>query len=675
MRPITNTGASLAVLTAISVIAVAPTSFAQTRESDTDIYASDWLSFPSEATASPDGASLAPRSDAPLVTAWPNDFIKKITDQKQTEEQWRRRLEQNPRSAEAYRNLADALVDLNRDRDAEAIYRRAIQLDPTDAASYIAFGKFLQSKTRLYEAALLYQHMVDRLPDSAIAYEQLADSLVLVSVEDWPSASADIEAAYRQSIALNPSRTEPYYGLGAYLASQNRFAEATSTLRHIIQIDPANSDIYATLAAIPTRNQEPKAAAAIFQEGLLAQPNNIELYISFANWLVQQSRSDEAEAVYLQGLAKVPESTALHLAFADYLTSKGRAEEAKETYQLLVDRNAEDETVARVRLGDILFQQGRYEEAKAAYEQAILRSPDVYAYGKLGALLEATEGIDTTIALYQSAIDKPRVKDKIYFYNQIGRLLQQSGRIEEAIATYRKGLSMAESAESAYALASLLLEQQQYDEAATLYERFRSHFRDYPEVLDNWQAALRGAGRAQEAETLSQDIPVKLAKDSELLYRRAIDISPESGYFYSLLGDALALQKNLTEAEAAYEEAIRLNYDVFRTRIRLGRTLFEQGKTDQAESIYRQALNNVPLQDRQYFIQDLVRLYQYLGELYESANQPLAAIEFYRDAIEVDPYKLSIREKVAELSTKVDENRGSPSAITEADSAMPTAKD
>lgn len=650
VQTIITTGLSLAVLVATPALAVfAPVGLAQTNRLEA---IEEVIPRQSEsASSAPLRTSTSSRIPSRLESS--RDFVERVENAKRTEAEWRQVVAKNPRNAEAYRNLANALTDLNRYRDAEAIYQRSIQLDPTNEASYIALGQFLQTQTRLYEAAVLYQQMTEAIPNSAIAYEKLADSLSRVSTDDWPTLNTDIEMAYRQAIQIDPNQITSYYGLGAYLAGQDRFAEAMAVMREIIRLDPDNNRIYATLAAIPTLNQEPAAAAAIYREGLAAQPNNPDLYSGFANWLVHQGRTAEAKIVYQEALEQVPESGALIRSFAQYLTAVGQVEEAESLYRTAIEQDIVGDAETYVQLGDLLLNLNRTAEAKAIYEQAILLSPESDTYGKLGALLEATEGVDTAIALYRKAINKPRVGDKGYFYAQIGKLLQASGRTDDAISAYRQGLDLTDSVSLALPLANLLLAQEQYDEALSLYERFKSSFSDDPKTLQNWQAALRGLGRTAEAETLFQDLQPRLAKLEEGLYRRAIAISPESGYFYDLLGDTLSQQGKTAEAEAAYQEALRLNYGVFRTRVKLGRILFEQGELEQAEAIYLQAIDRTPQTDRQYFAQDRAQLYQHLGDLYEATNRPLLAIESYRKVIEIDPSKVSAREKLATLLAKI----------------------
>ncbi len=656
MQSILPTGLSLAILVAIPAFAAsAPASLAQAH--------------------SPQEIEAQHQEIAPLASAQPLSFIERITAGKQAEERWRQAIEKNPQDAEAYRNLAESLKALNRDRDAEAIYQRAIQLDLTSEASYLAFGKFLQTRLRPYDAAVLYQQMVKALPESAIAYSEFANSLVHVNPEDWPTWNADIEAAYRQAIRLDPSQITPYYGLSAYLSSQDRFAEAMSTLREIVRFAPDNERVYIALAALPTRRGDLAAATAIYQEGLTAQPNNPELYLNFAEWLLGKGRSAEAEAVYIKALEQMPMNGTLQREFADYLKESGRAERAIALYQKTIDQGLADGYMTYTQLGDILFSQGRNAEAKAAYEQAVMISPD--AYSKLGRFIESTEGATAAITLFQQAAEKPRVKDKRDLYNQAAQLLQETGQIDQAIVTYRQALNLADSRNvhtSAEPLAELLLQQQQYAEALTLYERFRFSFSSDEETIDNWQTALRGLGRTAEAEALPQNIQKQNAANSEALYLKAIAISPQSGYFYDLLGDSLSQQGKLAQAEIAYQEALRLDFGVFRTRIKLGKVLFEQGKTAQAESVYQQAIGLSPKKDRQYFTYDQGQLYQQLGLLYEVTNRLVLALESYQTSLAIDPYQVSVEDKIAELSAKVSSSGITNRATTEADASRTVPK-
>ena len=652
MQPIINTGLSLALFIAIPVLAISAPARAQANS-----LAPADMSEPATRTESETPDNQPPSAARLVGAARPLDFIQRITLGKQAEEQWRQVIERDPKNAEAYRNLAKALTEQNRYRDAEAIYQRAIELDPADEDSYLALGQFLHTQTRLYETAELYQQMIEILPDSAIAHEQFASTLMRLPDEDWPAdRGIAIEAAYRQSISLDPNRPTPYYGLGAYLARQGRFAEAMTAMRQIIRIDPNNNRIYATLAAIPTGNQDLAAAIAIYQEGLAAQPDNPSLYINFAQWLVNNNRNADAEAVYQQALEQMPEEALLNMAFAGYLTMVGRTEEAASQYRAAIEQNieqADEDALPYLQLGDLLAEKGRSTEAKAAYEKAVLLSPDVDTYSRLGALLEATEGTEATIALYQRAIEKPRVEDKGYFYNRIGELLADSGQTEAAIAAYRKALDVTDSATSAKPLAALLLAQRQYDEAISLYKRFKFAFSKDPEAVESWQQALRRLGRSAEAESLEQTIQTQLAKEAELLYQKAIAISPESGQFHSLLGDALLQQDKAVAAEDAYQEAIRLNYDVFRTQIKLGKALFEQGNAEQAESAYQIAIDLSPQKNRQYFTRDQSQLYQHMGELYETTNRPQLALEFYQSVLDITPYETSVEDKIADLLTQV----------------------
>lgn len=90
-----------------------------------------------------------------------------------------------PASGEAWRNLAECLVALGRDDEAEAGYRRAAELRPDKAWAFAALASFLHRMGRLAEA----------------------------------------EAPYRQALALDPADARLRTNLGHLLLALGRYAE------------------------------------------------------------------------------------------------------------------------------------------------------------------------------------------------------------------------------------------------------------------------------------------------------------------------------------------------------------------------------------------------------------------------------------------------------------------
>ena len=598
----------------------------------------------------PPARSLANRAAEPGLRV--NRLIGELAIAKGAEAKWRQAIQADPDNAEAHWKLADALEGLGRYRDAEAIYQRAIQLAPASEAPYIAYGQFLDRQRRVSDEIELYQRAIERVPGSAGVHWRLANSLEDASAEDWPNRAAEVEAAYRQAIHLDPEKTLYYRSLGMYLAHQDRFSEAAIVLDKVVRLQPERYiDLYSPLAWVFEKASGPAAAESVYQAAIASQPENLDIRLGFATWLIQQGRGEEAEAFYETTLEKFPDSQQLYELLGAHLLNEGKLEKAEALYEQAIASEVANESIY-IRLGDLLTRQGRYAEAESAYRNAVARSQSGDAYSRLADFLNYTGRREETTALFRQAIQ--RFPQETKFYNILAELLENAGRIDEAIAIRRRGLDIPRVLDvgNVSRLASLLIDRQQYAEAVDLYEQYKSINSLNSETLEKWQIALRELGRDSEADTLKADLQAQLAARLEAQYREAIALSPESGYFRAQLGDALARQGKIAEAKAAYQDALRLGHDEFETNIELGKLYFESRDFELAATTYQTALDRYPEKDRKLFEDDIARLYEYLGELYQATDNLGSAIAFYQKALEIRPYSSVIKEKITDLQAR-----------------------
>ena len=633
-----TSGLSLAVLFSTPVLSAPPVrSVAQVPSS--------------QSTDVPSVSSQESRTDGSGLSV--NRLIGQLAIAKSAEEKWRQAIQENPNNAEAHWELAGALGELGRYRDAEAIYQRAIQLAPGNEAAYLAYGAFLSRQNRVSDRVALYQQAVERVPESASIHWQLANSLEDASAEDWPNQVAEIEAAYRRAVRLDPEKTFYDMSLAEHLIRQDRFTEAVTVLERVVRRQP-QSDIqtYGALAWAAEKASGSAAAESVYRAAIASQPENLEMYSLFANWLLINSRGEEAEAFYEATLEKFPDSQELYESLGIHLSNEGKLEKAEALYKQAIERDLANELIY-IKLGDLLTLQSRYAEAEAAYRNAMARSQSGDAYSRLADFLNYTGRREETIALFQQAIQQFPQENK--FYNILAELLENEGRIDDAIAVRRQGLEIPRILDMGNVdrLAALLMDKAQYAEVVGLYEKYNTgHYNLDSRMLERWQTALREIGRASEAETLEADLFNQTAVFSEARYREAIALSPESGYFYAQLGDALADQGRRKEAEAAYQDALRLGHEAFGTHIKLGRLYFERGDFELAEATYQTALDRYPEKDRELFEQEIINLYEYLGALYQATGEAESAIAFYQKALDISPSWPGIAEKITELQAQ-----------------------
>ncbi|MDB9508262.1 tetratricopeptide repeat protein, partial [Microcystis aeruginosa CS-338/01] len=118
----------------------------------------------------------------------------------------------------------------------------------------------------------------------------------------------------------------------------------------------------------------------------------------------------------------------------------------------------------------------------------------------------------------------------------------------------------------------------------------------------------------------------KKLKEAEEMYRRAIALDDKFVYAYNGLGNVLAVQKKLKEAEEMYRRAIALDDKYVDAYNNLGNVLRAQKKLKEAEEMYRRAL---ALDDK------LAPAYIGLGNVLYDQKKLKEAEEMYRRALDL----------------------------------------
>jgi Flp pilus assembly protein TadD len=198
---------------------------------------------------------------------------------------------------------------------------------------------------------------------------------------------------------------------------------------------------------------------------------------------------------------------------------------------------------AQLRLGDALAAAGRPQEAEAAYRQALALRPE-----------------------------HPGVR------NNLGSLLLSQGRLADAEAEFRAVLAVDPRVTPAVLnLGSLLLRRGDWQAARDVYSR----------------AAANG-GTAGEAERQLAQISLRFAADpaaAAVQFGRALE-QGQSGNpgVWCGRGVALAQLGRLAEAEAAYQQALRLDAGYAEAWYNLGNLLVADDRRTEAAAAYRRAV-------------------------------------------------------------------------------------
>ena len=180
--------------------------------------------------------------------------------------EFRRALEAEPTSDDAYRGLGNAYEHLGQLADAEKTYRQAIQLRPNYWAGYNWLGVFYQHHGRYPEAAEMFSQVVALVPDSFRGYSNLGTSYV-------PQGRyADAIGVLERSVAIRPTGAA-YSNLATAYFYQRRFGDAARTYQEALKLDDRNYVVWGNLAEAYnwTPGKQAEAAAAYRKALLLAQ--------------------------------------------------------------------------------------------------------------------------------------------------------------------------------------------------------------------------------------------------------------------------------------------------------------------------------------------------------------------------------------------------------------------
>ena len=117
-------------------------------------------------------------------------------------------------------------------------------------------------------------------------------------------------------------------------------------------------------------------------------------------------------------------------------------------------------------------------------------------------------------------------------------------------------------------------------------------------------------------------------KDSEALFRHALEVTENNYVAHKNLGDALDKKGQIDEAISQYQEALRLKPDYALAHNNLGNALAKKGQIDEAISQYREAIRLEP---------DHSFAHYNLGNALFKKGQIDEAISQYQEAIRLKP--------------------------------------
>ncbi len=318
-------------------------------------------------------------------------------------------------------------------------------------------------------AALGYQvgeHGVDEgaeLPDPKdriVSWEQFHDAQQLVRERRFDEAKVALE----EVLADDPGHVLAHGSLASVLLALGETEAAKRELETVTALDPRRNNGRIGLARIYQREGDMNAAFDLLKEALEVGGNQPEVANQFADLFQRAGNTEKAIEWYRETLRRDP----LYIK-------------------------------AYVGLSDTYHRAGRETEARETLEKALEIDPrSVDALYNLGVVAEAQDRPDEAATLYRRALEVEPTHAQAL--NNLGGYYDRKGDTQRARSLYRRVLAAHPSHyESVYNLGTLLLRDEQVEEAIPILERATQLGGRDSSAANNLIEAYRRAGRGDRA--------------------------------------------------------------------------------------------------------------------------------------------------------------------------------
>jgi tetratricopeptide (TPR) repeat protein len=380
-------------------------------------------------------------------------------------------------------------------------------------------------------------------PDAASAATALVESGL---AHHRAGRLQDAEAAYRASLARDPSAFDALHMLGAVCQQTGRLDEAYVLLERASTARPGHAVVHASLALIEQARGQLDRALESIGRALALDPRFDDAHNIRGVLLQQRGDSAGARAAFQRAVDANPGNASALNNLANAAADAGDVTGAESLYRRALALQPRSPQIL-VHLGSVLRRLRRHDEAEACLREALAIAPD----------------------------DPDALND-------LGALLQSAGRLADAEDAFRAALCGNPGLVEAHAnLASVLVERGDADAA--------SH------EVDTALALRPDDGEALNVRALIQQKTGDLA-GAEATCRRALALHPARASLHNTLGTILNALGDADGALAQFERAVESDAGSATARYNLGVACLIRGRYPQGFCLYESRFQAFPAQ-------------------------------------------------------------------------------
>lgn len=475
---------------------------------------------------------------------------------------------------EARMRLVEVRSLLGQHVEALALTEKILEAAPLEHGAWELKSQLLLKLGSPAEAIAPALRATELMPSCAVAWDYLAQAY------QASGRLAEAKRAYGEAIALAPFEAALALNLGTLHLERGEVDAAETAFRRALELRPDFALAYRNLGEALAARQALTAAASAFETAAQLDPSDAEALARFGDLALQRRQLAQAERAYSAALDAEPHHSGAWYGLGETRRRQGRSADAERAYRRAIEIRPGD-AAPHVGLGIALYDRGEVEEPERLYRRAIaLNAKEPSAYHNLGNL-------------YREAHRNPDAAEQWF-----SRALELSPKDGESLC----GLALVAKDRGDLAEAELLLRQ-----AVELAP-------DSSNIHNNLGEVLRQRGFVDEAYAQ---------------YRKAIDLDPDDPAPYGNVGILQAERGRFAEAESMFRVLVERSTGSARlpALVNLASVCAEQGKLEEAEGHFRQALAQAPRHPRvaQSLAAFLADHERKLEEALRLANQALAA--------------------------------------------------
>lgn len=396
---------------------------------------------------------------------------------------------------------------------------------------------------------------------------------------EWEQAIAKCQKA----IASDPSAVEFYLYLAKAYALQGNITAAISSYQKTLGTRVDQSEVYGELGLLWSKQKNLEQAVWHYQQALSLRPDWAELQYNLAVILHQLNNWNEAIIAYNKAIEIKPDYGAAYFNLGVLYDQKGELEIAIASYEQVIIVQP-DFVRAYSNLGSTFARKKEYAKAIEIFIQGIAIDPTwATLHNNLGQVYWFDEQFGSAISSFENAITlDPKMA---LAHHNLGKLWQQQGNYPRAIDCYRQVMILETDNIMAYSHCSNA--ELRLGNLTAVLKLWRKIIGLKPDFVTAYCQRIL----ANEPSDLLEIAKRSCAQFFQALIQQEDDLAEHYlGLTYHQMGDVLFEFRGINQAEAYYQQALKIKPQEVNLYLKLGNCLAKQERFEAAIATYQAGL-------------------------------------------------------------------------------------